>query len=220
MTVEQAVNQFGFGVGILIAIVGTLLYVLRSRTDAHSHAEKTGSDTEKAYADALLLLARNGESTNRFLGEMVSTSRETAAELRGMIAMLDSNTKATRANALSLDDLSGQMPAIKTGLLEIKTATTDLGGTINDQFGPVVDELKSIGIQLKGLAGDVLVKDDKINANLTVLLQRFERAERWLMQKLEPLVLAHMQDLLPPDKPDTPLTEANHKEATKETQSS
>lgn len=195
MTIEQMVNQFGLLIGVFMSIVGTLLYVLRGRTDAQNHVQKTESDVEKVHADALLMLAKNGEVSNQIQREQVSSTREAAAELRGILVMLETNTKATRDTAISIDEVTVHIPVIKSGIEEIKTQQTDLSGSFKGEFGAVAVALVGIGTQLTALTKEVKDKDIKISGHLINLIEAFRQAETRLLKMLEPYALAQADKL-------------------------
>jgi uncharacterized protein YoxC len=120
---------------------------------------------------------------------------ENAAELRGMIAMLSDHSKVVRNATISMDEVAVQIPGMKTELHAIHETTsslqTDIEGTINEQFGPIVVAMTNVGIQMAALVVAVQTKDGEINGRLTQLITDFQAAETRLMKVLEPIVLKH-----------------------------
>jgi hypothetical protein len=234
MGLDILINQFGAILGLLIFIalgigtfIGRLMY---TRADANSFVQKTDSSTEKTYADALLLLARNGDTANQIQRDMVASTREVAAEMRGMVAMLDANTKATRATAMSVDDINGQMPVIRTNVQEIPgirdnvqaihnvatTLETNLGESIKDQLAPAVTVLMSIDSRLTSLVADSLDRDGRTNNTLIELMTIVKEVKTEFLQRIERFILRDINQFLPPDTPIVTATQANHIEESKE----
>jgi uncharacterized membrane protein len=223
MGLDLLINQFGAIIGLLIFIAlaagGLFGYVVRSRTDANSYVQKTDSATEKTYADALLLLARNGDTANQIQREMVMSTREVAAEMRGMLAMLDANTKATRTTAMGIDDISGQIPGIRTNVEEIpgirdsvkaiETVTATLetnlgesfGESIKDQLAPAVTVLVRLDSLLTSLISDSLQRDERTISTLVELMGIVKDLKTEFLQKVERYVLRDIGQFLTPDKP-------------------
>jgi hypothetical protein len=234
MGLDLLINQFGAILGLLIFIalgVGAFFgRVIYTRTDAASYVQKTDSSTEKTYADALLLLARNGDTANQIQRDMVASTREVAAEMRGMVAMLDANTKATRATAMSVDDINGQMPVIRTNVQEIPgirdnvqaihnvatTLETNLGESIKDQLAPAVTVLMSIDSRLTSLVADSLDRDGRTNNTLIELMTIVKEVKTEFLQRIERFILRDINQFLPPDTPIVTATQANHIEENKE----
>lgn len=212
MGLDLLINQFGAILGLLIFIalaVGAFVAsMIRNRTDASNFVQKTDSTTEKTYADALLLLARNGDTSNQIQREIGTSMREFTAELRGMLSMLDANTKATRTTAMGIDDISGQMPAIRENAAHIpgirdnvqaihdvaKTLETNLGGSINDQIVPLTQALRGLDERIVTLSTDSMARDVESISILQEIKRQIERA-------IEAFTIAHMKELLPPDPP-------------------
>jgi uncharacterized protein YeeX (DUF496 family) len=238
MGLDLLINQFGAIIGLLIFIAlaagGLFGYVVRSRTDANSFVQKTDSSTEKTYADALLLLARNGDTANQIQRDMVTSTKEVAAEMRGMLSMLDANTKATRAASMSIDDINGQIPGIRENAAQIPgirdnvqaiqtvTATleTNLGESIKDQLAPAVTVLMSIDKQLTSLVADSLDRDGRTNNTLIELMTVVKEVRTDFLQRIERFILRDINQFLPPDAPVIPATQDNHIEENKENQPS
>lgn len=212
--------------GAIAGLITAVGFYVRERALTRSYVEKARADdgTKKEEAQAnrdntLAEIAKQGvtnqqlmidalNQNTRAFTEMTKTTNENTAETRGMIAMLKDNTTAVRSAAIAVDDLSEQMPGLKTDVSVIKGVTdtlqTDIEGSISQQFGPVVAELKGIGTLLTTIANNIDTKDGKMNDHLDELIKLLQGVELRLMKALEPVILKHLSDLLP--------NEGNHKE--------
>jgi hypothetical protein len=230
MGLDLLINQFGAILGLLIFIalgVGAFFgRVIYTRTDAASYVQKTDSSTEKTYADALLMLARNGDTSTQIQREIGTSMREFTAELRGMLSMLDASMKVARTTAMGLDDISGQMPAIRTHVEEIPgirdsvkaihtvTATLEtnlgesFGESIKDQLAPAVTVLMRLDQHVEKLTADSLERDGRTTSTLIELMGLVKEFKTEFLQKVERYVLRDINQFLPPDKPLEP-TETN-----------
>ncbi len=185
---------------ILVTILGVVLFAIRELTRSKVYVDRARADgdliTEKSYAGALDVLAKIADRTLT-VQEKISVSidnnttaiRESAAETRGMIAMLDSNTKAVRVVAIAVDDMAGQLPSLHTELKGIASVTstlkTDIDGSLTHQLGPIVTALTTIGVQLTALVMAVQSKDAEINTRLNLLIEDFKQAEGRLILGLK-----------------------------------
>lgn len=231
MGLDLLINQFGAILGLLIFIalaVGAFVAsMIRNRTDASNFVQKTDSTTEKTYADALLLLARNGDTSNQIQREIGTSMREFTAELRGMLSMLDASLKVARAAAMGIDDISGHMPAIRTNVEEIPgirdrvqdihTVTASLetnlgesfGESIKDQLAPAVTVLMRLDTHVESLVTDSLKRDERTTSTLIELMTLVREFKTEFLQKVERYVLRDINQFLPPDKPaETPTPDA------------
>lgn len=196
------------------------VYSEKSRADNATTQENVRADANAALID----IAKQGNVFQQKMIQVVEentrASEKSAAETRGMITMMDGFGSVLKNAVIGMDETHVNISSVKSDQTAIKNAIstlpTELGDSINTTIGPIVDELKNIGVQVRGVASEITTRDIQLNERLTTLIDRFQRAETWLMRTLEPIVIAQMKELLPPD---TPSTEANHKEDTKETQS-
>lgn len=217
MTIEPEALYAAIG-----AIATALAFWLRQWAITRSHVQTKEADgkliSEKARADTQILeqqsnanainalteIARTGvvvqQSMVEAVREYTRVNGEHAAQLRGMVTMMDDLAKGLRNVVIGMDDITGQFPLMATDVKAIKGVTdsleTNIGETLIDQFAPVVTELRSIGTQITGLIGEVQQKDTQINSRLTDLITQFKDAEGRLMRVLEPVVIQHIGELV------------------------
>lgn len=229
MLIDQNTVLTALAVSVAGLITAISLYI-RERAITRSYVEKAraddGSKKEEAQANrdnALAEIAKQGvllqqnmidaiNQNTRAFTELAKTTNEGTAETRGMITILKEGRDAIRSAAIAVDDLTEQMPDLKTDVQGIKGVTdslkTDLEGSITQsvaqQFGPVVAELKGIGTLLTTIAGNIDAKDGRMNDHLTALIELVKGVELRLMTTLEPIILKHLAELLP--------NEGNHKD--------
>jgi hypothetical protein len=217
---------YGLLGSLLTAFVGAIAYGMRERSKTRSYTEKKRADgdlvTEESQAKSLVTLTEIASRSVDVQREMVAVTRdstraagENAAELRGMIAMLNEHSKIVRNATISMDEVAVQIPGMKTELHAIHETTsslqtniqTDIEGTMNEQFGPIVVAMTNVGVQVAALVVAVQTKDGEINSRLTQLITDFQAAETRLMKVLEPIVLKHTIGELPHETPVTHETE-------------
>ena len=176
--------------GIITTLVGALALAIGRWSSTRSYAGQKQADgqlaEDKSRANALDSLSEIAKQGNVFQQQMIEVVREStrsneknAAEMRGMVAMLDGHGKLIRDTTSALE--------------------TNLEENIKGQFGPVIEEIKNIGSQIGVLVVDVQSRDGHVKTQLTELVILFKDAEKRFMQMLEPIVLKHMSDLLAPD---------------------
>jgi hypothetical protein len=212
VTIEPQVFYGGLG-AILMAIAFGLrqwavswAYSSNARTDVYTLQEKSQAAITSAVVDAV----KQGNVFQQKMIEVVEqntrANEKSAAETRGMISMLDGFGTVLKNAIIGWDEAQGQIPAIRENAAQIPaigeniqairkvadTLETNLEGSLNDQFGPVVTALTGIGKQLGELVIEVKTKDGEINGRLTTLIETFQAAEKNLLKTLEPIVLAHM----------------------------
>lgn len=183
------------GVG---GILGALAMRIRYNSQANSHAVTTRADgdliAEKSRAGVLAdisEIAKTGVQTQKeviaVVRENTNAFNENAAEMRGMVAMSKELTQALRNATVGMDETHVNITAIKTDMTTtagvLKSLPTELE-SINTQFGPVVDELKGIGIRIA-----------QTNDRLTELFTEFRGAERRVLAILEPYALAQAEKI-------------------------
>ncbi len=213
VTIEPQVFYGVIGSAIT-AIIGAIAIVIRQWSQTRSYAGKKQADgqlmEDKSRANALDTLseiARQGVAVQLSMVEAVREqtreSGEGRAQMRGMVTMLDDHSKALKNAVLGIDETQVQITGIRSDMSAIKTTTdsleTNLGETVKDQFGPVIEELKNVGAQIGVLVTEVQSRDGHTNTRLTELVILFKDAEKRFMQMLEPIVIKHMAEFLPSD---------------------
>lgn len=223
MSIEVLYGVIG---SLLTAIVGGIVFVLRESASTRRYAGQARADAEKAQADGDLItvraqaslladvsaMAKTGIETQKSVIEVVRENTnafsESAAEMRGMVAMNKELREALRHVALGTDEAHQHISGMQSDVTAIKDVTSTLEtnleesiGSISEQFGPIVLALTSIGNQLAALIKAVSEKDDAIKTQLTALITDFHGAETRLMKTLEPIVIKHLSDFLPADAP-------------------
>jgi hypothetical protein len=169
--------------GALVKLVDKL-----GTMDDQSRLERTQMiGRMEGMTTAILQVDRRGEGVTKSLDGMVTTLDEFGMRIQNI-------------------------PRIDSNVTEIKSVTaaieTNLGETINEQIGPVVAVLTSIDTGLKSLVKDSQERekdsqerDSRIHATLIELTALFQEAKAQFMKLLEPIVIKHMAELLPADKP-------------------
>lgn len=223
ITIDPQVVLAGL-VAALTALVTAVGFYIRERALTKSYVDKQQSDIDRAkeetaagQTNALIDIAKQGvvaqmsmiEAVNKIrdaFAEMTRSNMANAAEMRGMTAMIETNTKATRSAAIGVDELSEKVATDLQGIKDdikdaANTLKTDIGASITEQFVPLVLELKNIGFNLTTLVTAVQSKDGDINVRLTELIDSFQKAEKKLMRALEPIIIKHIGDLVHDPQP-------------------
>lgn len=201
MTPElQAVLYVGLG-----GLIAAFTFFVRQWAVTRSYVgqKKADGDLATQTAEAALLtdiasIAKGSALTANAVLDVVrentKASAESAAQTQGMLMMFKEFKEKLHNATLGMDEMSGRIPHIETGIADIKSAQTELGGTLNEQFGPVVDALKGIGGQLTTLVAEIQANDGHTNTRLTELITAFQQAEKRLLKTLEPIVIRHMTE--------------------------
>ena len=201
MTPEQQATLL-VSLGALAAAIGFFVRQW-AITRAYVGQKKADGDLATQTAEAGLLsdisnIAKGSAQTTQAVIDVVrentKAATENAAQMQGMVIMFKEYKQILHDATIGVDEMSSRLPAIETGITAIQTAQTELGGSLNDQFGPVVDALKGIGGQLTVLVTEIQNSDTHTNTRLTELISAFQEAEKRLLQTLEPIVIRHMAD--------------------------
>lgn len=190
MTIEQAAI-----VSAISVLVTALAFWVRENGKSRSYEGKARADgyttQENSRADANSAMIEIAKQGNVFLEKMITVVQENtrvngenSARMQGMTMMLDGFSSVLKNTVVGMDDLQGQFPALNSGIAKISQAQTNLEGTIGDQFGPVVEELRGIGTRIA-----------QTNERLTALFDEFRGAERRVIAVLEPYALAQADKL-------------------------
>ena len=201
-------------IGALGAILGAIAVTIRQRAQTRSYTGQKQADgqlvEERSRANALDSLSEIARQGNVFQQQMIEVVREStrsnekhAAEMRGMVAMLNDHSSTLKNAVLGMDETQAHITGIHQDMSAIKDVTasleTNLGENIKGQFGGVIEELKNVGAQIGALVVDIQSRDGHTNTRLTELVILFKDAEKRLMTMLEPIVIKHMAALLPSD---------------------
>jgi hypothetical protein len=199
-------------------LITAFAFWLRENASARSYSDKARADgytlQEKSRADVVESLTKIVEQGNEFQRQgiviqqnMLEAMRDNtrvndkhAGEMRGMVIMMNGFGDVLKNAVVGVDDLQGQTKVIGANTQAIRevvdTLETNLGEGIADQLGPIVDVLTGIRAELKDLSHDISSIDDKFTKRVNELLERFERAEAWLMKELTPIAEEHIQELV------------------------
>lgn len=222
ITIDPQVVFAGF-VASMTALVTAAGFWIRERALTRSYVEKQRADADRTKEEtaakrdnALIDIARQGAVVQQNLLEVVNqntqafteltrSNNQSAAETRGMITMLNDNTRAVRSNTLAMDEMTEK---VTTDLQDIKgvasTLTTDIRTTINEQLAPAVLAITGIGDAITTLVEAATAKDISLDRHLTELIGEFRRMHKELATHLEPLIRNQLGD--PIHEPDP-----NHK---------
>jgi hypothetical protein len=218
-------------IGSAITMLATAIAVwVRSNASSREYREKSQADgytkqenVKAAANDALIDIAKQGVVFQQKMIEVVQentrANEKSSAEMRGMVTMMDGFGTVLKNAVIGWDDTQGQIPAIRENTAQIPgirdnvqaiqtvTATleTDIGETVGIQIGvqvkPIVDALLGVEIEVKNLVRDSQERDARTNTSLLELVAGIEKARTEFMRMLEPIVIKHMTEFLPADKP-------------------
>jgi len=209
VTIEPQILSGVIGSAITM-IAGGLAVWLRSSASSRAYDAKSRADgyttqeNAKASAnDALIDIAKQGivfqQQMIKVVEDSTRANEKSAAEMRGMVAMMDGFGTVLKNAVLGIDETQAHITSIHSDTAAIKNTTdsleTNLGESIKGQFGPVVEELKNIGTQISVLVVDIQSRDGHTNTRLAELVVMFKDAERRFMSMLEPIVVKHMAGL-------------------------
>lgn len=229
MTIEPQVFYGLIGSAITM-FAGAFAFWMRSNATSRAYTEKSRADgtflqeqSQAAITSAMVDAVKQGNVFQQKMIEVVQentrANEKSSAEMRGMVTMLDGFGNVLKNAVIGWDDAQGQIPvirenaaqipAIRDSVLEIKTVTatleTDIGETVGTQIGlqvkPIVDSLLGVETELKNLVRDSQERDTRTNSSLLELVAGIEKARKEFMRVLEPIVIKHMNEFLPGDKP-------------------
>jgi len=159
---------------VFYAALGALLtaaaFALRQWSITRTYTEGKQADgqliKDTASAGAWETLSEIAKTGNVFQQQMIKVvedstraNEKSAAEMRGMVAMMDGFGTVLKNAVLGIDETQAHITSIHSDTAAIKNTTdsleTNLGESIKGQFGPVVEELKNIGTQISVLVVDI-----------------------------------------------------------------
>ncbi len=173
-------------------LIGAWAMSIRQNATARTYTIKNESDSDKALKDAQIEAQKtfiriadrfaSGQDTFfKLVTDNINANNQNAAELRGMLLMLDSQGK-------SITD-------VRNLVMGMNTHVTDLEGSFATQFGPVVTAIQSIGAQIDLLSAAFKLGDEATITAMSGLQSSFGSIESYLIKMLERLDLKTMGEL-------------------------
>lgn len=185
--------------GAIAGLITALGFSLRTYSTSRAYREGKQADSRSDATVTIAEIAKSGQFFQQKMIDVVEGNTrafgEYAARMQGMLIFMDDHKTILKDLVVGVDDVSGQLSKIRSSVDKTQDMiTTTETNLINDQFSPIVNELKIIG------------------ASITDLTSRFQRAEAYLMKTMEPLVLAQLKITTQEVVTLTPPIETNHKE--------
>ncbi len=202
MTIEPSAIWAGIGtaLGVLITAIAFAIRqwsLTRSKTDGDRSTGQLAINTAQAEGmKTLASIASQSLDVQKDLRDVIRENgvafNQNAAEMRGMLAMLDGHNKILRDTVLTVDDMSAQV----TGISKVTTTLqTDIEGSLTGQIGPVVIAIQGIGKQLDTLNTTLQTKDEATIKLMGQLQFSFGALETTLLKMLEPIALRTLNDI-------------------------
>ncbi len=202
MTIEPSAIWAGIGtaLGVLITAIAFAIrqWSLRStKTDGDRSTGQLAIDTAQAEGmKTLASIASQSLDVQKDLRSVIvengKASSDAAAQMRGMLLMLDGHNKLLRDTALAVDDVNAGIAGISK---VTTTLATDIEGSLTGQIGPVVIAIQGIGKQLDTLNTTLQTKDEATIKLMGQLQFAFGALETTLLKMLEPIALRTLQDI-------------------------
>ncbi len=204
MTIEPSAIWAGLGtaLGVLITAIAFAIRqwsLTRSKTDGDRSTGQLAIDTAQAKGlETLNTIASQSLDVQKDLRTVIiensKASSDAAAQMRGMLLMLDGHGKLLRDTALAVDDVSAGIAGISK---VTTTLQTDIEGSLTGQLGPVVIAIQGIGKQLDILNTTLQTKDEATIKLMERLQFSFGALETTLLKMLEPIALRTLSEIHP-----------------------
>jgi wobble nucleotide-excising tRNase len=205
----------GIAGSAVTAIVGAIVYFLRSSADARNKInvdtatarniqQTTAQDAVANTLAAVVLLLKEAienlgkanDTASKERAEAALLQREIAGHLSGMMAMLSKSNDKTQGMSLSLNDMERELSEARTDIKGITKTTdslkTDIEGTLTTQFAPVVLAVKGVTDQLEKLSSTLQNNDAETVKRFAELKVGFGALETTLLRALEPLLIKQL----------------------------
>jgi hypothetical protein len=212
------VNQFGFVFGLAIAVVGTVLLIIRNRASTQDYTMRQDADIKAKMAqadiderkrlnDAIFALVeqlnkrseddrRRSEDDRKSQIENNLTLKSAVSKIEGMMLIVADATKTTQGLSLSFNDMEREFGVGMEILKKVEANTdvfkTDVVGEMSVQFGPVVEALKAIIHQIELLSKKIAEKDADTAASFNLLVESISQLEIKFLRALEPIVIKQL----------------------------